>query len=90
MSKKKQNIQTEIKIASGHSSKEVQLYNFVRLLHIIVESEIEHLEQYSKKNIEKIKEYKEGLKDLSVIEENLEKKFESHCKQTHGLLLISR
>ena len=35
MSKKKQNIQAEIKIASGHSSKEVQLYNFIRLLHII-------------------------------------------------------
>ena len=34
MSKNKQNIRAEIKIASGHSSKEEQLYNFIRLLHI--------------------------------------------------------
>ena len=78
MSKKKQNIQAEIKIASGHSSKEVQLYNFIRLLHIIVEGEIEYLEHKHNKDIEKIKEYKEGINDLSIMEEILEQKFESN------------
>ena len=78
MSKKKQNIEVEIKIASVHSSKEVQLYNFIRLLHIIVEGEIEYLEQKGNNDIEKIKEYQEGIKDLTTIEEILETKFEFH------------
>ena len=76
MSKKKQNIKPEIKITSGHSSKEEQLYNFIKLLHIIVESEVEYFEQKSNKDIEKIKEYQEDIKDLTAIEEILESKFE--------------
>lgn len=78
MNKKKQNIKPEIRVASGHSSKEEQLHNFIKLLHIIVENEIEYLEQKSNKDIEKIKEYQEGIKDLIIIEEILENKFESH------------
>lgn len=78
MSKKKQNIETEIRVANGNSSKEEQLYYFVKLLHIIVEGEIEYLEQKGNKDIEKIKEYQEGIKDLTAIEEILETKFESH------------
>ncbi len=78
MSKKKQDIEVEIKVASGNSSKEEQLYNFVKLLHIIVEGEIEYLEHKHNRDIAKIKEYKEGIKDLTVIEEILGNKFESH------------
>ncbi|MBQ8635889.1 hypothetical protein IJ425_07035 [bacterium] len=78
MSKKKRDIEVEIKVASGNSSKEEKLYHFVKLLHIIVEGEIEYLEQKGNKDIEMIKEYKEGIKDLAAIEEILETKFESH------------
>ena len=77
MSKKKQNIEVEIRVANN-SSKEEQLYHFVKLLHIIVEGEIEYLEQKGNNDIEKIKEYQEGIKDLTTIEEILESKFESH------------
>ena len=78
MSKKKQNIEVEIRVANGNSSKEEQLYHFVKLLHIIVEGEIEYLEQKGNNDIEQIKEYQEGIKDLTTIEEILESKFESH------------
>ena len=78
MSKKKQNIEVEIRVANGNSSKEEQLYHFVKLLHIIVKGEIECLEQKGNNDIEKIKEYQEGIKDLTTIEEILESKFESH------------
>ena len=78
MSKKKQNIKPEIRVESGNSSKEEHLYNFIKLLHIMVEGEIEYLEHKHNKDIEKIKEYKEGIKDLTAIEEILENKFESH------------
>ena len=78
MSKKKQNIEVEIRVANGNSSKEEQLYHFVKLLHIIVEGEIEYLEQKGNNDVEKIKEYQEGIKDLTTIEEILESKFESH------------
>ena len=78
MSKKKQNIEVEIRVANGNSSKEEQLYHFVKLLHIIVEGEIEYLEQKGNNDIEKIKEYQEGIKDLTTIEKILESKFESH------------
>lgn len=78
MSKKKQNIEVEIRVANGNSSKEEQLYHFVKLLHIMAVGEIEYLEQKSNKNIKKIKEYQEGIKDLTAIEEILDSKFESH------------
>ena len=78
MSKKKQNIEVEIRVANGNSSKEEQLYHFVKLLHIIVEGEIAYLEQKGNNDIEKIKKYQEGIKDLTTIEEILESKFESH------------
>ena len=78
MSKKKQNIEVEIRVANGNSSKEEQLYHFVKLLHIIVKGEIECLEQKGNNDIEKIKEYQEGIKDLTTIEKILESKFESH------------
>ena len=61
MSKKKQNIEVEIRVANGNSSKEEELYHFVKLLHIIVEGEIEYLEQKGNNDIEKIKEYQEGM-----------------------------
>ena len=77
MSKKKQNIEVEIRVANN-SSKEEQLYHFAKLLLIIVEGEIEYLEQKGNNDIEKIKEYQEGIKDLTTIEEILESKFESH------------
>ena len=51
MSKKKQNIEVEIRVANGNSSKEEQLYHFVKLLHIIVEGEIEYLEQKGNYNL---------------------------------------
>ena len=44
MSKKKQNIEVEIRVANGNSSKEEQLYHFVKLLHILAVGEIEYLE----------------------------------------------
>ncbi len=69
MRKKKQNIKSEIIVACGHSSKEEQLYNFIKLLHIMVEGEIEYLEHKHNKDIEKIKEYKEGIKDLTIKEQ---------------------
>ena len=78
MSKKKQNIEVEIRVANGNSSKEEQLYHFVKLLHIMAVGEIEYLEQKGNNDIEKIKEYQEGIKDLTTIEEILESKFESH------------
>lgn len=78
MSKKKQNIEVEIRVANGNSSKEEQLYHFVKLLHILAVGEIEYLEQKGNNDIEKIKEYQEGIKDLTTIEEILESKFESH------------
>ena len=78
MSKKKQNIEVEIRVANGNSSKEEQLYHFVKLLHIIVKGEIECLEQKGNNDIEKIKESQEGIKDLTTIIEILETQFESH------------
>ena len=66
MSKKKQNIKREIRVASGNSSKEEQLYNFIKLLHIIVEGEIEYLEQKDHKNLEKIKEYCKVTHQMSI------------------------
>ena len=47
-------------------------------MHSIVEGEIEYLEQKGNNGIEKIKEYQEGIKDLTTIEEILESKFESN------------
>ena len=69
MSKTKQNIEVEIRVANGNSSKEEQLYHLVKLLHSIVEGEIEYLEQKGNNDIEKIKEYQEGNKDLTTTEE---------------------
>ena len=56
MSKKKQNIEVEIRVANGNSSKEEQLYHFVKLLHILAVGEIEYLEQKGNNDIERIKE----------------------------------
>lgn len=76
--KKNQNIPFEIKVSDKYCSKEEQLYYFVKLLKVLAEGKIEILEKKHNKNIEKIKEYQEGIYYLNIIEEILEKKFESH------------
>lgn len=71
MSKKKQNIEIEIRFEEGNSTRDEQLLSLVKFLRALTDGEIEHLISING-NPQKIQEYQECLQLLDNYIENKE------------------